>query len=444
MLLIGNGRLWTMDSQQRWFDDGAVVCSGDKIIGVGETARLLEAYPDAEYLDAAGGLIMPALINTHQHSYSALARGISLPGYQPSSFLDILNGLWWKLDRCLNLEDIRISARLTALESVKNGVTTIFDHHAGYGAISGSLETIANEFLAAGLRSCCCFEISDRDGAEKAAAAIAENSAFARWVEQQSGDNIAACCGLHASFTLSDATLEQAKAAMPEDLGFHIHVAEGPEDLAHCQGHYQQRVVERLQQRGILGPRSLAVHCVHIDRQEIEILAETATPALFNPQSNMSNGVGCPPIAEMVREGVTVGLGSDGYTNDMLESLKCAALLLKHEQRDAQAGAEAPELLFRNNRAIAARFFRNAPGQLQAGAPADIIVCAYQPPTPLEAANAVSHLLMGVSGRDVLHTVAQGLVLMENRQVLYMDEQQIMAEAREQAASLWQRINYGG
>ena len=442
MLLVGNGRLFTFDRNNRWFENGAVVCEGDRIIDVGEYACLQKSYPGAEFVDAKGGLILPGLINTHNHIYSALARGIAINNYNPRGFMDILDGMWWTLDRQLNNEDNRISARLTALDCIKNGVTTIFDHHASYGEIEGSLFVIAEEMQTAGLRACLCYEISDRDGEEKTLAAIKENIDFAAYAAGDTTHSLVAMMGLHASFTLSDSTLQRVMEDADAELGFHIHVAEGRDDLQDAEDKYGMRVVERLERCGILGPKTIAAHCIHVNQDEIGILKNTDTIVVHNPESNMGNAVGCPPTMEIMAQGIITGLGTDGYTNDMLESYKVANIIHKHHLQDCNAAwAEAPQMLFKNNREIAEKFFGLPLGVLKVDAGADIIVMDYQPITPLFEGNIYGHLLFGTNGRNVVTTVARGHLLMKERCLLHMDEPEIAAKSRKQAAALWQRIN---
>ena len=131
MLLIGI----TRDQENPYLEDGAVVISGEKIKEVGSLTEMKAKYPEAEFVDAKGGVIMPAFINTHEHIYSAMARGLSIKGYNPKGFLDILDGMWWNIDRHLTLEQTKLSAYATYIDSIKNGVTTVFDHHASFGQL---------------------------------------------------------------------------------------------------------------------------------------------------------------------------------------------------------------------------------------------------------------------------------------------------------------------
>ena len=156
MLVLGNGKVITRDSSRPFIENGAVAVDGTVISRVGSTEEIRAAYPDAEYIDAKGGLIMPAFINVHEHIYSAFARGLSINGYDPKGFLDILDGMWWTIDRNLTLHDTYLSAMATYVDCIKNGVTTIFDHHASFGAVGGSLfeiEKAAKETPVCAMRS---------------------------------------------------------------------------------------------------------------------------------------------------------------------------------------------------------------------------------------------------------------------------------------------------
>ena len=241
MLVIGNGKLFTRDSSNPYIENGAVAADGTRIVQVGTTQEVREAYKDCEYIDAKGGVIMPAFINTHEHIYSAFARGLSINGYNPQGFLDILDGQWWTIDRKLTLAQTKYSAMDTMIACIRNGVTTIFDHHASFGQIDGSLFAIADAAKELGVRACLCYEVSDRDGMDKAREAVMENAAFIRHAMQDDTDMLAGMMGMHAQFTISDATMELAAANKPDGVGYHIHVAEGIEDLHDCLKKYGDR-----------------------------------------------------------------------------------------------------------------------------------------------------------------------------------------------------------
>lgn len=442
MLVIGNGKLFTRNDEMPFVENGAVAIEGTKIAAVGETEVIKKQYGDAEFIDAKGGVIMPAFINTHEHIYSAMARGLSIKGYNPKGFLDILDGQWWTIDRHLTLEQTKYSAVETLISCIRNGVTTVFDHHASFGQIGGSLFTIADVAKELGVRACLCYEISDRDGMDKARESVMENAEFIRYALKDDTDMIAGMMGMHAQFTISDATMELAAANKPDEVGYHIHVAEGIEDLHDCLKKYGKRIVDRLMDFNILGEKTLLGHCIYINPHEMNLIKDTNTMVVHNPESNMGNACGCPPTMELVHRGILTGLGTDGYTHDMIESYKVANVLHKHHLCDANAAwGEVPKMLFENNAAIANRYFKTPLGVLKEGAAGDVIVVDYNPPTQLDASNINGHILFGMTGRDVVTTVANGRVLMKDREIKVIDVEEAMAKCREESAKLWHSIN---
>lgn len=442
MFLIGNGRLFTRDEKNSFFENGAVVWEDNTIVEVGDFETLKKKYADAEFIDAKGGVIHPAFINTHEHIYSALARGLSIKGYAPNGFLEILDGLWWTIDRNLDNDLTKLSAEATYLECIKNGVTTIFDHHASFGEISGSLFAIEEAARDFGVRSVLCYEISDRDGKEKAHAAIKENVDFAKHALSLKDDFIKGMMGMHASFTISDETMELCRKEKPKEIGYHIHVAEDILDLHRCLKEHGKRIVDRLYDWDVLGEKTLLAHCIYVNPHEMDLIRDTNTMVVHNPESNMGNACGCPPTMEIVHKGILTGLGTDGYTHDMIESWKVANILHKHHLVDPGAAwAEVPEMLFQGNARIANRYFEKKLGVLEKGAAVDIIITDYIPPTPMNAGNLNGHMLFGMNGRSVVTTVGNGKVLMKNRELQGIDEERCLAKIREGAARLEKKIN---
>lgn len=440
MLLIGKGTVFTRDPACPMIENGGVLTDGNEILKVGDFEQLQKDYPDAEHVDAHGKWIMPAFINAHHHIYSAFSRGCSINGYDPRSFLDILEGWWWTIDGNLNVEDSRLSAVAVYMSCIENGVTTIFDHHASYGETLGSLHAIAGEAKRFGVRSCLCYEITDRNGREEMEKAVAENVSFIK-ESKSDPDMLAGMMGMHASFTLSDETLKYSVDRNP-GAGYHIHVAEGIYDEEECLKNHGCRVVERLERFGILGETSIAGHCVHVDDSEIDRLVKSNTMIVHNPESNMGNAIGAPDVLKLMGRGLTVGLGNDGFMSDMLESYKFANALVKHANQKGYVGwAEIPEMFFVNNAKMAAKYFPKKLGVLQPGAYADVIVMDYAPITPYSADNLNGHLLFGANGTMVVTTVSNGEVRMKDRVLIGINKDAEAAACRAQAGDLWKRIN---
>lgn len=440
-LLIGPGTVITLDGAGRVIPGGGVVVEGSGIAAVGEYEQLRAHYPGADYLDAAGRAILPGLINAHAHFYGLFARGMALKDAPPQTFRQVLERLWWRLDRALDHRAVYFSAALGGVAALRAGCTTIFDHHASPSAIDGSLDRVAEATQALGLRAALCNEVSDRDGPVRARQGIAENVRFARQVQR--GGRLAAKFGLHASFTLTDETLGLVQLAEAElGAGFHIHCAEGPEDGAHARVHHGKSTVQRLLDEGVLGPRSIVAHCVHIDDAEMGLLAESGTTVTHQPHSNMGNAVGWARTLRMRERGVKVALGTDGYTWDLLESMRTAAALHAHETGAPGAGVgEFADVLLRGNAALASATFGRPIGRLEPGAAADLILVDYFPPTPLSAGNLPWHLQFGLHA-PLVHTVlVDGRVVLRDRQVLGVDEEALAREAREVVApAVWERF----
>ncbi|MCD8348989.1 MAG: putative aminohydrolase SsnA [Planctomycetaceae bacterium] len=442
MIIVGNGILITRDPSAPYFADGAVVVDGRTIAAVGSTADMRAAHPGAEFVDAKGGVIMPGFVNAHMHYYSAFSRGFPGKGEPAQNFNEVLERLWWRLDKALMLEDSYYSAMVCMIDCIKNGCTTVLDHHASPYAIKGSLFRMADAAKETGVRSCLCYEVSDRDGEKIMRQGIEENIDFINAAKQDDSGLLAGTFGLHASMTLSDPTLAACVEAMGSaNAGYHVHVAEGSGDEVDSEQKYGKRIVNRFRDFGLTGDKSIFVHCIHINDEEKDILKETNTAVVHNPESNMGNAVGTSPVLDMYARGICLGLGTDGYVSDMLQSFKIANALQKHHNKHPNvAWAEIPGMLFANNPAIAGRYFATPVGKLAPGYAGDVIVSDYLPPTELTDANINGHLLFGASGRSITTTVANGRVLMRDRVLTMLDDKAIVAKARECSKKVWERI----
>lgn len=437
-MIIGNGKIITNDANNTFIENGAIFIKGNVIEDIGALNDIKNKYPNEQYIDVKGKVIMPGMICAHSHIYSAYARGMSV-SKPTTDFYSVLENLWWSLDRKLTLEDVKLNALTTYIESIQNGVTTLIDHHSGPNSVTGSLFAIADAATELGIRTSLCYEVSDRDGRDIALKEIEENVSFIKYCHQNDNDMIKALFGLHASFTLSNETMYKVKEAM-EGLydGYHVHVAEGIEDQYDSLKKYGRRVVERLHDFGILGERTIAVHGVHTNQREIEILKETNTSVVHNPESNMNNAVGCPPVASMLKQGLRVGLGTDAYTNDMFESMKVANILQSHHLCDPTVGfMETKKMQFENNPKILGKYFNKDLGILAKGAYADIITIDYDPLTPMNENNWFGHALFGMTGRLVYDTIINGKFIMKNREIQTADPKEIMSKSRERVKKIW-------
>jgi putative selenium metabolism protein SsnA len=445
MMLIINGKLITWGAENRIINEGfGLLIREGKIDKIAPQADLIREYSEDERLDAEGQYVMPGNICAHTHFYGAFSRGMGIPGDPPANFTQILEKLWWHLDKALDIDGVRYSALVCLVDAIKHGTTTLIDHHASPNAIEGSLDVIADAVKQAGLRASLCYEVTDRDGPEKAEAGLQENLRFIRRIQARNPDDakLRAHFGLHASLTLSDETLERAVSLCPEGVGFHIHAAEDAADQEDSLEKSGLRVVHRLDQFGILQPESILAHGVHLDDSELDRLAESQAWLTHQPRSNMNNAVGVAPVEKMLEKGVRLGLGNDGFSNTMWLEWKEAYLLHKIAQRDPQrmGGFTVTQMAVINNAGLVRELFDGQPiGEISEGAAADLIFVDYHPFTPLTPGNLPWHILFGFHESMVTATIVAGKPLMFRRELLTMDEEKIAAEAVNIAKDTWER-----
>lgn len=441
-MLIHNAPIITWGPANRILKGQAILVSDGRIAAIGPEAEMLAKHAGVDRLDAGGQLLMPGNICAHTHFYGAFARGMAIPGRAPRDFPEILRKLWWPLDKSLGPEDVRASAEVCLVDAIRHGTTTLIDHHASPNAIDGSLDVIAEAVERSGLRAVLCYEVTDRDGPERAKAGIRENVRFLeRCRKGVAQGRIQGLFGLHASLTLSDASLDACRQAAPSGTGFHIHVAEHEADEYDSLAKSGLRVVDRLHKHGILGPNTITAHGVHTDAREAELLRETGTWVSHQPRSNMNNGVGAAPIESLHRAGVRVALGNDGFSNAMWEEWKTAYLLHKVWHRDPRRmpGDLLAEIGAVNNAALAGQSFGEPIGVIETGAVADLILVDYHPTTPLTAGNLPWHIIFGFHESMVTTTIVAGQVLMRDRVLQTLDEDEITSRAQVLAPEAWKR-----
>lgn len=439
-MLIINATVVTLGTDPQILPNHAILIEDDTISALGSTKDLLAQYPDVEKIDAGGQYVMPGNICAHTHFYGAYARGMAIPGSAPKDFPQILERLWWPLDKALDRDAVRASALVCLVDAVKHGTTSLIDHHASPNFIEGSLDVIADAVDLAGLRAVLCYEVTDRDGMDKMRAGIAENVRF--MTVSQDRRRIRGTFGLHASLTLNDESLQACADAIPDDAGFHIHVAEHEADEENSLERSGKRVVQRLDEYGIWRGNTIAAHGVHIDETERAILQDRGVWISHQARSNMNNGVGAADIESMLEQGMKLCLGNDGFSNNMWAEWKSAYLLHKVVHRDPRYanGMNIAKMAWDNNARLVEQFFAGSTiGEIAVGAKADIIFVDYRPFTPVTAGNLPWHLIFGFESSMVTTTICDGKILMRDRELLILDEDAIAEEALALAPAVWER-----
>lgn len=449
--LIFNGKVFTLGSEKvEMIENGAIAIDNDLIIEVGKSEDLLKKYSSAaEQIDAKGMLVLPGFVCAHGHFYGMYSRGMSLCDDAPAGFLEVLERLWWRLDRALDAESNYMGALILSIEGLRAGTTCIVDHHASPNHITGSLDEIAKATTELGIRSCLCYEVTDRNGLAGAQEGIDENIRFMRKCAAEPNPLLGATFGVHASFTVCDDTLKKSVDAIEAfrkdfpgvNAGMHIHVAEGEYDEEACRREHGKSCIQRLKDAGALGPNTIVGHGVFLTDEEIDTIAETKTMIVTNPESNMNNAVGIPRLLEFLKKGVLVGLGTDGMTYDMLQEYRASCLIHKLMKKDPRvATMESFNLLFRNNSLIASKFFAHPVGRLEPGCYADILFVNYVPPTPINAGNFPWQLHFGIASADVDTVFVGGKKIMEGRKILTVDTKAKYEQSFRETPQVWAKF----
>ena len=443
-VLITNAGVVSWGDPVEVLTDRAVLVDGGLISDIGPSRELEARHPDEERLDARGQYVMPGNICAHGHFYSAFAVGMNVPHEAPVTLPTILDRLWWPYDRSLGEDEVRLAVEVGMVDCIKNGTTTYFDHHSSPNCIDGVLDLIADVVDEAGLRSVLCFEVTDRDGPERARAGITENARFVERCrgEPVAGGRVAANFGIHAPMTVSEDTLAACREAVPVGTGFHLHVGEHEYDQIRSLALAGTRSVDRLLRHDMLGETSIMAHAIHLDAKEVMMLAETGTASSHQPRNNMNVGDGIAAVESQLRAGVRVCLGNDGLSPTMWREAEAAYFLQKITHRDGRRfpADQLMQVAFGNNAALASLYFPDAPlGVVEKGARADLILVDYQPATPLTPDNIAGHLIFAMNESMITTTIVDGRVLMQDRTLLTVDEAAIKARCREATPAFWSR-----
>ncbi len=415
--------------------------TGHVLINKGKIERFFTVQetplPAAETsFDLQGRVLTVPNVNFHEHIYSRLAKGLPINGPM-DNFVHILQTLWWKLDRFLDLDMVQASAELTLLEAIRHGVTYLFDHHASPapGAVKGSLQRIAETLQKADLRGVLAFEVSDRNGPEIAQESIAENAEFAAGQTSE----MKAMMGLHAPFTLSDATLRRvAEIVRSLELGIHIHVAEDRADVEQTRKEHDMGIARRLQSFRLLNERSLLIHGVHLGDEDYRIIREHGAALAYNPDSNLNNAVGLPHYAAVPEE-IPILAGTDGMHANVVRSLKQLFLLYRHQGNSFDKAFAWLHKIFFDQLRFVQRYFPDFP-LLRQGDRADFIVWDYVPPTPFTAENFWGHYIYGMMEAPIYSVVQHGELLLHKRNFTRLDENALQENIARQGKRLYEKF----
>ena len=427
---LGNAMIYTGDE---FIEKGYVTVEDEKITDVGH----MDFFHNRMDRDLNGKLVMPAWVNAHTHVYSTLATGMSVE-FHPMTFTEILRQLWWKLDKSLGAEEIEISAMVAAANFIHNGVATIFDHHSSPNHIKGSLDILKKAMVdLAGMRGVFCFETSDRDGFQMNA--LEENADF--YEKNKDSTHSSGMIGLHASFTLSDETLERTSEICDGKIPIHVHVAEGIEDELDSINNHNARIIERFDRYNLLIENSIYAHCIHVNDEEIRLISKKNGFIAVNPQSNMNNAVGIPDLYRFKKNGAKVALGNDGFGFSPAFDLRLLALSQKHLNEDPLAfSSSSLKDTVNASYELAINHLGEKFGKIKPGFAADLSVIDYAPATPITFKNFYDHLFFGITETPINSLYIAGKPVMIDGEIKTFDEREIRKTSRRIADKLWKKM----
>ncbi|MFW9837083.1 MAG: amidohydrolase family protein [Candidatus Thorarchaeota archaeon] len=437
-LLIKNGMIVTGDKKGTVIPKGYIKVNGSRIAEISEGEPKFGADT---VVDATGCVVIPGLITAHTHLYGILLRGASLNIKPPTDFAQVLQRVWWPVDEALTIEDAYASALSASADMLRNGSTFYADTYSGPNSIEGSLQEIARGTKEVGMRGIIAFEMTERNNPKEATRGFQEGVKFIKSCGKE--DLVSGMISLHASFTVGDEIVTKAVAQAKElNVPMTVHTSEGLVDLYHNLEATGERTVERLNRLGALGPKTVLAHCVHVDRNEIDLIAKRRASVAHNPMSNMLNAVGVSPVPAMLEKGITVGLGNDGWIYDPFENMRCA--LTVHRLSSGNPSAIGPEKIFRMATIEGAYCYglENEVGSLEKRKLADIVILdTSRVPTPLTPTSVVGHLINTFGGRDVRDVIVNGEPVVKNKLLTKTDDAHVSDVSKKSAEGLWSKLN---
>lgn len=432
--ILYDGRILNPALEESFISKGFIIIRDGKIAQVapGDPPETLKG----EWIDLNRKLVLPGMINAHAHLYSSLALGMPPSKKKLSSFTRILEQIWWILDRALDRESVQASFELGLVEHLRAGVTTVIDHHSSPGFIHGSLSLLAKSARRWGMNISGAFEVSDRNGVKVFQESLEENLRFHRaYINVPS---IRPLIGLHASFSLSDASLKQISDALTSERnwGIHIHVAEDQTDATNAIERGYTSLLHRLDTFGLLNRNSLVAHGVYFSSEDIKKAEERDIMLVHNPTSNANNRVGLA-TTDLIQS-LKAGLGTDGMQANLLDEARQGSLIRSSHYSGDEWSSDYLELLFRNNPEIATRLFSNPIGRLEPGYQADLAIYDYQPRTQLTSSNWKGHLLYGLS--RPCDVITAGEYRLKDYELVDGKIEPIYHRSQVQAGRLWSRM----
>lgn len=429
MLLIGNGTLITRYEQDLRIPNGGVLVDGTVIKQVGAFDELIMEHPDAEIIDAHGGIIMPGLVNAHANAFAPLYKWLK---GEPDTVTDryyassVARG---RADRLIGLKAIPALGSLFALDCIKNGVTSVFLSLSAPNAISGSLFALSSAFHEAGIRSCAGYAVSEADGARKISAAIGENKYFAEYCCKNGGTHLASFFAISSPGQLVDDTLSMLSRESGVHSRIHIGAPKSIYDERNALVRFRHGTYERLNNAGLLRKGTVVLAPSVLSEEELAMLKAAGSTVVLAAHSNGIDSLPSPSITSLLSRGIPAALGTDNGMSDMLyAAFREFENDLSHGRSEAAALKAVFGALNTSGR-LASDYFHDRIGSIKPGYSADVIVLDRRPFISDDPYLFDRFLVGECRGSDVSTVIASGRVLMHEGRLTTLDEKRVRIEA---------------
>lgn len=402
---------------------------------ISEIADEIDEDKAGKIIDAEGKILLPGLINTHTHLSMTLFRGLA----DDLSLDSWLNDHIWPMEANLNGDYCYIGALLGAVELIKSGTTTFSDMYF-------YMEDVARAVDDAGIRAVLSYGMIDFGDAERRENEIRENLELFKACNGMADGRIKVFLGPHSPYTASEELLVKVRELADEyNMGIHIHVSETQKEINDSMEERGIRPFEYLEKIGLLGPDVVAAHCVWLSDEEIEIIKKHDVKVSHNPCSNMKLASGVAPVSKLMEKGVCVSIGTDGASSnnnlDLIEELKTASLLQKVSTLDPKVVSSDEAIQMATIRGAEALGLDSQIGSIEVGKKADLILIDTNVANMVpDSSNITSNIVYSANGSNVDTTICNGKILMENKKLTVLDEDEIFAKARQAIKELKEAI----
>ena len=442
-LLIKNGLIVTMNPDSEVIRDGSIYVEDNVIKEIGPDSKITNK-PGAKEIDAHGKIIIPGMISCHNHLYSAVVRSIPYSGFEAPdfSFVSWMDRFWLPLlEDKVDQEVMYAGTRANVLDHMRSGITTTTDTAEGSYALPGALDAVDDACMETGIRAVLSFETTGRISEENAAMGLQENVNHIKKTRNRDYDRITGRIGVHTTYTCSTDLLKEVKKTADElKAGYMMHHLDDRYHHFDTCRRFGKRPTRYLADIGFLSPNLILFHCSYIDQwADPPIFKEYDVKVAHNSESNAIFSF-WPDMLHLIREGVTVGLGTDGQTFNYFEVMRTAQMIHRIKYENPELMKDEQVMRMATTEAAKVLQLEDSIGSLEVGKKADIVLLRDRSTVPVFEVNAINYIVNTCERTDVNTVIVDGEVLMDNGEFIKVDEEEVYAKSKEQAIKLW-KIN---